>query len=71
MNAVYVHLAEGIDTISRDEFRDLVDSNLLTPATVIIHGTALEAADLDEVAAAGASLVWSPQSNLRLYGRKP
>jgi 5-methylthioadenosine/S-adenosylhomocysteine deaminase len=69
VNAVYVHLAEGTDATSRDEFRDLIDSNLLTPATVIIHGTALEPADLDEVAAAGASLVWSPQSNLRLYGR--
>lgn len=68
VNAVYVHLAEGVDPGSRDEFRDLVDSGLLTPATVIIHGTALQLADLDEVAAAGASLVWSPQSNLRLYG---
>jgi 5-methylthioadenosine/S-adenosylhomocysteine deaminase len=36
---------------------------------VIIHGTALEPADLDEVAQAGAKLVWSPQSNLRLYGK--
>jgi cytosine/adenosine deaminase-related metal-dependent hydrolase len=68
VTAVYVHLAEGVDPGSRAEFRDLVDSNLLTAATVIIHGTALEDADLDEVAAAGASLVWSPQSNLRLYG---
>jgi hypothetical protein len=69
VNAVYVHLAEGVDGPSHDEFRLLVDSRLLTPATVIIHGTALEPADLDEVAAAGAKLVWSPQSNLRLYGR--
>ena len=36
---------------------------------MIIHGTALEPSDLDAVAAAGAKLVWSPQSNLRLYGR--
>ncbi|HKF86075.1 MAG TPA: amidohydrolase family protein, partial [Candidatus Limnocylindrales bacterium] len=69
IDAVYVHLAEGVDPGSRDEFRDLRDSGLLTRATVIVHGTALEPADLDEVAAAGASLVWSPQSNLRLYGR--
>jgi 5-methylthioadenosine/S-adenosylhomocysteine deaminase len=69
VNAVYVHLAEGVDAGSRAEFRDLVSSNLLTPATVIIHGTALEPEDLDEVAAAGAKLVWSPQSNLRLYAR--
>ena len=69
VNAVYVHLAEGVDGPSRQEFRTLVNARLLTPATIIIHGTALEPADLDEVAAAGAKIVWSPQSNLRLYGR--
>jgi hypothetical protein len=35
---------------------------------VIIHGTALSAAQLRDVKDAGAKLVWSPQSNLRLYG---
>lgn len=69
VDAVYVHLAEGIDVPSRNEFRTLVNANLLTAATVIIHGTALEDGDLDEVAASGAKLVWSPQSNLRLYGK--
>jgi 5-methylthioadenosine/S-adenosylhomocysteine deaminase len=68
VTALYIHLAEGIDASSRDEFVALRRANLLTPATVIIHGTALEPADLDEVAHAGAKLVWSPQSNLRLYG---
>jgi hypothetical protein len=67
VTALYVHLAEGVDTTSRNEFAALKAANLLTPATVIIHGTALEPADLDEVAQAGAKLVWSPQSNLRLY----
>jgi hypothetical protein len=69
VNAVYVHLAEGVDAPSRNEFTTLVNAGLLTRATVIIHGTALEPSDLDAVAAAGAKLVWSPQSNLRLYGR--
>ena len=68
VTALYIHLAEGIDEGSRDEFAALKAANLLTPATVIIHGTALQPADLDEVAGAGAKLVWSPQSNLRLYG---
>ncbi len=68
VNAVYIHLAEGVDARSHDEFAELKQANLLTPATIIIHGTALTPADLDEVAAAGAKLVWSPQSNLRLYG---
>jgi 5-methylthioadenosine/S-adenosylhomocysteine deaminase len=68
VTALYIHLAEGVDRRSRDEFAALKTAGLLTPATVIIHGTALEPADLDEVAQAGAKLVWSPQSNLRLYG---
>jgi cytosine/adenosine deaminase-related metal-dependent hydrolase len=68
VNAVYIHLAEGTDPGSHDEFATLKAANLLTPATIIIHGTALEPADLQEVADAGAKLVWSPQSNLRLYG---
>lgn len=68
VTALYVHLAEGTDDRSRAEFDDLVDAGLLTSATVIIHGTALTAAQWGQVADAGAKLVWSPQSNLRLYG---
>lgn len=63
-----MHLAEGTDERSRREFVDLVNAGLLGPATVIIHGTALEEPELRQMADAGASLVWSPQSNLRLYG---
>jgi 5-methylthioadenosine/S-adenosylhomocysteine deaminase len=67
--AYYLHLAEGVDQRSRDEFTKLVEESLLTPATVIIHGTALTPSHLGDVRDAGASIVWSPQSNLRLYGR--
>ena len=34
---------------------------------MLIHGTALTREQLGQVKAAGAKLVWSPQSNLRLY----
>ena len=70
VNAVYVHLAEGLPSNERSqkEFEELVAANLLTPATVIIHGTALTREQLSDVKDAGAKLVWSPQSNLRLYG---
>ena len=34
----------------------------------MIHGSALSEADLHTLADAGCRLVWSPQSNLRLYG---
>ncbi len=67
VRALYIHLAEGTDESSRREFDDLVDAGLLTEATVIIHATALTDAQLGQVKDAGAKLVWSPQSNLRLY----
>jgi 5-methylthioadenosine/S-adenosylhomocysteine deaminase len=70
VTAVYVHLAEGhpSNDRSRQEFDELVGANLLTAATVIIHGTALTRQQLRDAKDAGAKLVWSPQSNLRLYG---
>jgi 5-methylthioadenosine/S-adenosylhomocysteine deaminase len=69
VTALYVHLAEGVDEKSTREFDELVGADLLTPATVIIHGTALTPAQLMQVRDAGARMVWSPQSNLRLYGK--
>lgn len=70
VNAFYVHLAEGRsdNELSRNEFGKLVELKALTPATVVIHGTALVRDELAELNDAGAKLVWSPQSNLRLYG---
>jgi cytosine/adenosine deaminase-related metal-dependent hydrolase len=66
---------------SRAEFATLQAKGLLTDETVIIHGTALEKSDFAAMRAApspradgtgdglGAKLVWSPQSNLLLYGK--
>ncbi len=66
---------------SRSEFTTLKSKGLLTDMTVIVHGTALEPQDFAEMRAAqsirndrtgdglGAKLVWSPLSNLLLYGR--
>jgi 5-methylthioadenosine/S-adenosylhomocysteine deaminase len=70
VTAFFVHLAEGRpdDARSAGEFDLLVRLNALTAATVVIHGTALDDAQLGELKDAGAALVWSPQSNLRLYG---
>jgi 5-methylthioadenosine/S-adenosylhomocysteine deaminase len=68
VKALYVHLAEGTDETSRGEFRELAEAGLLTEATVVIHGTALTAKEFGEMKDVGAKLVWSPQSNLRLYG---
>ncbi len=70
VDAFYIHLAEGQKSNARSqgEFDKLVGLNALTPATVIIHGTALTKDQLGHARDAGAKLVWSPQSNLRLYG---
>jgi 5-methylthioadenosine/S-adenosylhomocysteine deaminase len=70
VTAFYIHLAEGRadDPRSGREFDRLVEFGALTPATVIIHGSALTVEQLGQVSDAGAKLVWSPQSNLRLYG---
>lgn len=70
VRAFYIHLAEGRsdNERSREELDTLVSLHGLTERTVIIHGTALSEAQLGDVKDAGAKLVWSPQSNLRLYG---
>lgn len=40
-----------------------------SPATVVIHVTAHTPIQLADLRDGGACLVWSPQSNLRLYGQ--
>jgi cytosine/adenosine deaminase-related metal-dependent hydrolase len=67
----YLHLAEGLpgDARSAAEFDRMVAMHALTRATVVIHGMALTVDQLDAVAQQGRGLVWSPQSNLRLYGQ--
>jgi 5-methylthioadenosine/S-adenosylhomocysteine deaminase len=46
----------------------MVELGALTRATIVIHGTALTEEQLGDLRDEGAKLVWSPQSNLRLYG---
>ncbi|MBS2029607.1 MAG: amidohydrolase family protein [Deltaproteobacteria bacterium] len=67
--AYLVHLAEGVDDSSRAEFDHLEALGLLQPQLVAIHGTALDATRLQKMGAAGMKLVWSPLSNLALYGQ--
>jgi len=62
-----VHLSEGIDEKSRAEFDTLKAKGLLSEGTAIIHGTAFGTPEFKQMAAVGAKLIWSPQSNLALY----
>ncbi len=61
-----IHPAEGTDALSEEEFTFL--QPLLNPKGVIIHGISLGASDFQAMAARGTALVWSPRSNLELYG---
>ncbi len=66
-----LHLAEGTDPAARGHFESLHvagDDWAITPALAGIHCVALERADFDVMAERGASMVWSPFSNLLLYG---
>ncbi|MCH9688692.1 MAG: amidohydrolase family protein [Deltaproteobacteria bacterium] len=66
------HIAEGINEEARNEFscmsgapggNDLIASN-----TSVIHGIGVLPTDIDQMGQAGAMLVWSPRSNVDLYG---
>jgi cytosine/adenosine deaminase-related metal-dependent hydrolase len=71
IDAWLVHLLEGTDQESRDEFDCLKAMGLVRKETVIIHGTALTKAQMAEMAKVGAKLVTSPLDNLLYYGATP
>ncbi|MFD7157994.1 amidohydrolase family protein [Kribbella sp. NPDC059898] len=62
------HSAEGSDPKLRSEFRLLEDVGVVKPQLVAIHGTALNADDFAALKTGNSSMVWSPFSNLWLYG---
>lgn len=66
---VIMHLAEGVDASSARELRMARAHGYLRPRLVIVHGVALRENDFDELGKAGVGLVWSPRSNIELYGR--
>ena len=70
LDLLAIHIAEGrgADPQTRGEFALLESSGLLTRRTAVIHGIALTPGDFAKMAAAGAALVWSPRSNMVLYG---
>ncbi|MBX7196706.1 MAG: amidohydrolase family protein [Sandaracinaceae bacterium] len=55
---------------SGDHMIDLLENDAGMPygTAYFIHGTALTAAQIDEAAADGAFFIWSPSSNMILYG---
>jgi cytosine/adenosine deaminase-related metal-dependent hydrolase len=72
-DAYVIHVAEGVDASALAEFGKLqtvstVDGCLVSPKLTLVHGVALGEPELGVMASSGASLVWSPQSNVFLYG---
>ncbi|RKH56660.1 amidohydrolase family protein [Corallococcus aberystwythensis] len=69
-SAYLPHIAEGIAATAQNEFRCLSTGtgNVLFPRSAVIHGVGLTAREISEMAAHGTGLVWSPRSNISLYG---
>jgi cytosine/adenosine deaminase-related metal-dependent hydrolase len=66
-----LHLSEGTDAAARNHFLSLklsADQWAITDALAGIHCAALQPADFAVLKAHGGSMVWSPLSNLLLYG---
>ncbi len=67
--AAYIyHLSEGTNDASRQFWRDLVHHELLGPSLVGIHCLGVPPSGFEALARSGATVVWSPTSNLMLYG---
>ena len=69
LDAWIYHLAEGVDEYAQQRFADVKEFRLLTNKLVAIHCVGLNEPQFRELGKAGASMVWSPLGNLRLYGR--
>lgn len=66
---VLIHLSEGTSRAALEEFISLQSTGMLNSRTTIIHGVPYGPWEWTAMAEAGASLIWSPTSNLRLYGQ--
>ncbi len=65
------HIAEGINAAAANEFACTSSrgpNDLMGPTTALIHGVALRPADYAEMKQKSSMLVWSPRSNIVLYG---
>ncbi len=64
-----VHLGEGVDEITGNEFSELKRRGLLAKNTLMIHGIALKENEIREIAELGATICWCPTSNENLIGQ--
>ena len=64
-----IHLSEGTSLAALDEFSDWQNLGMLDARTTIIHGVPYGASEWSAMAQAEANIIWSPTSNMRLYGQ--
>ncbi len=72
MSSFLPHVSEGVEDSAHNEF-DCTDginaqANFQKPQTAIIHAIGLQAGDAYLAAQNGVSVIWSPRSNIDLYG---
>jgi cytosine/adenosine deaminase-related metal-dependent hydrolase len=71
LEAYIPHISEGIDTEARNEIlcaNAKGDYDIVRRQTGIIHAVALNAPDAAGIRESGAKVIWSPRSNVDLYG---
>lgn len=68
------HISEGINKEARNEFVCAADTSedgkydIIEPNTAVIHGVAATPEDVEIYRDQRATLIWSPRSNIDLYG---
>jgi cysteine-rich repeat protein len=72
-SAYFPHIGEGIEESAHNEFRCTSTranggQDLFLRQTAVIHGIAVTAEEIGTMASKGTDLIWSPRSNLSLYG---
>jgi cytosine/adenosine deaminase-related metal-dependent hydrolase len=70
--AYFPHIAEGVSAAAHNEYICTNDAqgntDLMEPPTAMIHGVAALPTDVSPLRADQTRLVWSPRSNVDLYG---
>jgi 5-methylthioadenosine/S-adenosylhomocysteine deaminase len=70
LTSYIVHLSEGkpTDASAAREFNMFQAQGFLRPGVSVIHAGALGRAQFKQLATNGVGLIWSPRSNIELYG---
>ena len=66
---VIAHLCEGIDASAARELRMARAHGFLTKGFIIVHGVPLLEKDFADLGKNNVGLIWSPRSNIELYGK--